>query len=154
MRIISVSCLIFPLLANVAIAQQPTDAQRNAIKQSCRSDYMSYCSSVPTGGRASLECLQQHMSQLSGGCQQAVGAIGGGSSSVAGAAQPHPAPPPPELSPRQEMALMRQSCGSDYRAYCNGVQPGGGRAIACLMRNEENLSPRCKTAMAEARGPR
>ena len=55
---------------------------------------------------------------------------------------------------RQEMAMMRQSCGGDYRAYCRGVQPGGGRAIACLSENEGRLSPTCKGALAEARGAR
>ena len=55
---------------------------------------------------------------------------------------------------RQEMALMRQSCGGDYRAYCRGVQPGGGRAIACLSENETRLSPACKGALGEVSGMR
>ena len=48
------------LIAGVSWAQQPTQAQQNAIRQNCRSDYQSYCSAVPTGGQASLQCLQQH----------------------------------------------------------------------------------------------
>src|SRR5262245_35209944 len=53
-------------------AQQPSQAQVNAIRQACRSDYMAHCSSVPTGGAAALQCLQQHASSMSGGCQQAL----------------------------------------------------------------------------------
>jgi hypothetical protein len=35
-----------------ALAQQPTEAQINAIRQACRADYQTYCASVPTGGSA------------------------------------------------------------------------------------------------------
>ena len=57
------------------LAQQPTDAQRSAIRSACRADYEANCSSVPPGGMASLQCLQQNMSKLSGACQSAVSAI-------------------------------------------------------------------------------
>ncbi|MCC7346483.1 MAG: hypothetical protein IT538_03710 [Variibacter sp.] len=57
------------------LAQQPSQAQVNAIRQSCRSDYMAHCASVPAGGAAALDCLRQHASSLSAACQQAVNAI-------------------------------------------------------------------------------
>src|SRR4051794_8052899 len=53
-------------------AQQPTQAQANAIRQNCRSDYMRHCSDVPTGGAASLACLEEHAAQVSGACRQAL----------------------------------------------------------------------------------
>src|SRR5580698_3339146 len=58
-----------------AFSQAPTDAQRSAIRAQCRSDYEAHCSSVPPGGMASLQCLQQNMSSLSSGCQAAVRAV-------------------------------------------------------------------------------
>ncbi len=57
-----------------AFAQAPTDAQREAIRSACRSDYMAHCSSVPPGGLESLQCLQKNMSSLSGSCKSAVSA--------------------------------------------------------------------------------
>src|SRR5690348_13275717 len=62
-------------LASSAFAQAPTDAQRAAIKSKCRSDYMAHCSSIPPGGAASLQCLQQNMASLSGACASAVKAV-------------------------------------------------------------------------------
>jgi hypothetical protein len=59
-----------------AFSQAPTDAQRNAIRSACRSDYIAHCSSVPPGGMASLQCLQKNMSSLSSSCKAAVDAIG------------------------------------------------------------------------------
>lgn len=155
-----VGLLLFHL-AGTAAAQQPSQAQIGAIKQSCRTDYQSYCSSVPTGGSAAMQCLQEHMGSLSHGCQTAVSAAGAGVSAPPGQA-PQAAPssgaraaaPPPAMSPRQEAALMRRSCGDDFRAYCRGVSPGGGRGLACLSQNQARLSPSCKSALVEARGSR
>src|SRR6202047_3996866 len=59
-------------LSEPALSQAPTDAQRSAIRSQCRSDYQAHCSSIPPGGKASLQCLQQNMSSLSSGCQAAV----------------------------------------------------------------------------------
>jgi hypothetical protein len=58
-----------------AFSQQPTDAQRSAIRSACRSDYQAHCASVPPGGIESLQCLQKSMSSLSSSCQTAVGAV-------------------------------------------------------------------------------
>lgn len=54
---------------------QPTEAQKEAVKSACRSDYMARCSSVTPGGEAALQCLAKNMSSLSSGCQSAVKAI-------------------------------------------------------------------------------
>jgi hypothetical protein len=54
---------------------QPTEAQKEAVKSACRSDYMAHCSSVQPGGEAALQCLAKNMSSLSSGCQSAVKAI-------------------------------------------------------------------------------
>jgi hypothetical protein len=69
-----------------AMAQQPTSAQRDAIRANCRTDYEAHCASVPPGGKPALECLQKNMASLSAACQKAVGAIG--KSSAAPAAAP------------------------------------------------------------------
>jgi len=61
--------------ATSAYSQAPTDAQRSAIRSQCRSDYQAHCASVPPGGKASLQCLQQNMTSLSSGCQAAVRAV-------------------------------------------------------------------------------
>lgn len=62
-------------IASPAHAQAPSQAQRDAIKTQCRSDYMAHCSSIPPGGEASLQCLQKNMSSLSASCAGAVRAV-------------------------------------------------------------------------------
>ena len=142
--------LLLAMLAGTASAQQPTSAQAAAIRSACRADYQSHCASVPTGGSAALQCLMQNAPSLSPGCQQALNAVQGG---AGGAPAPAPAPPPlrqptanqPAPPPAAE---LRQACGFDYRRYCRGIPPGGGRALACLESNSDRLSQSCRGALA------
>ena len=71
----AVLTLIVSFVSGPAVAQGPTEAQREAVKSQCRSDYIAHCSSVPSGGEAALQCLAKNMSSLSGACQAAVRAI-------------------------------------------------------------------------------
>lgn len=150
------------LFAGVAAAQQPTAAQQSAIKSACRSDFMAQCSGVSPGGQAALTCLQQHSSALSSACQSALAALGGSKSAPAATAtSPATAPatapaatatqPAPAFTPREEMAIVRQSCGPDFRRLCSSVALGGGRAIACLRNNLSNLSPTCQKVLTARR---
>src|SRR6516225_7399112 len=76
LRHVSVLCIGVALtVATTAFAEGPSEAQRAAVKSACRSDFMAHCSSVTPGGKEALECLAQHMSSLSGGCQEAVKAV-------------------------------------------------------------------------------
>jgi hypothetical protein len=148
--------LLVLLAGGPAFAQQPTQAQANAIRQACRSDYQAYCAGVPTGGSAALSCLQQNASSLSPGCQSALAAVSHGNTATAPSATTPAmgASPAPSMTPRQELALMRRACGPDYRTYCNGVRPGGGRAIACLEDHSASLSHACRSALLAARQSR
>lgn len=58
------------------------------------------------------------------------------------------APAGADLAPRQEAALIRQSCRRDFRTHCRGVPIGGGNVIACLKANAASLSPGCQSALA------
>jgi hypothetical protein len=48
----------------------------------------------------------------------------------------------------------RAACKADVDKLCPGVQPGGGRIIACLQANEAQVSAACKDALAKAREKR
>lgn len=152
-NILSAACII-GLFAGTALAQQPTAAQQNAIKSACRNDFMAQCSGVQPGGQAALTCLQQHSSSLSSGCQQALSAIGSGKSAPAATtAAPAAAAPAaaPSFTPREEMAIAREACGPDFRAFCKSVALGGGRGIACLRENMSRLSAGCQKVLSAAR---
>jgi hypothetical protein len=39
-------------------------------------------------------------------------------------------------------------CRQDLQKLCNGIRPGGGRLIACLLSKQAELSPPCQKALA------
>ncbi|MGC2779415.1 MAG: hypothetical protein WA418_27640 [Bradyrhizobium sp.] len=51
----------------------------------------------------------------------------------------------------QDMSAMRQACGSDVRALCSGIMPGGGRIKQCMVEKFDRLSDGCKTALKDAK---
>jgi hypothetical protein len=44
------------------------------------------------------------------------------------------------------VAILRAGCAEDVQRLCAGVQPGGGRILACLKQNKDSLSDKCKQA--------
>jgi hypothetical protein len=86
------ACVVW---APTAWTQQPSPDQINAIRASCRSDFMANCSGVPRGGAEALACLKQHMAQLSAPCQTAANAATPKAPAPAAALPPAPPGPPP-----------------------------------------------------------
>jgi hypothetical protein len=51
----------------------------------------------------------------------------------------------------QEMtSAQRKACMGDYEKFCKGTAPGGGRIIACLSKQSDQLAPACKKVLAAA----
>jgi hypothetical protein len=129
-------------LSGLVVAQQPSQQQVAAIKQACRADYQANCASVPTGGQAALNCLQQNAANTSPGCQQA---LAGGAAPAPVAAAPAAAPMT-QPTPQQQQAI-KQACRADYQANCASVPTGGQAALNCLQQNAANTSPGCQQAL-------
>jgi hypothetical protein len=157
------------IFATAAHAQAPSEAQREAIKSQCRSDYMAHCSSIPPGGEASLQCLQKNMSSLSSSCQTAVRAVEApakpaetaapksaapaAAAAPAKSAEPKAAAAPAAGQPTSaQISAIRSACRSDYPKVCAGVPTGGAPALQCLEKNKAKLSAGCEKAVSAASG--
>jgi hypothetical protein len=88
------SYLLAATLAPTA-AQQPTQAQRDAVRAACRSDFMANCAGVQPGGKEALECLVRNEPKLSSSCRSAVNAIATPASGAAAPAPTAATPPKP-----------------------------------------------------------
>ena len=42
----------------------------------------------------------------------------------------------------------RGACKADYDKFCAGTTPGGGRVVACLTKQQNQLSDACKKVLA------
>jgi hypothetical protein len=174
-RLVSMAAVMFAVVAP-AFSQAPTDAQRNAIRSECRSDYEAHCASIPPGGAASLQCLQSNMSSLSSGCQTAVRAVEApvapkAESAPAAAPKIESAPAAATAKPAVETAApkaaantplkkpssaqaaaIRSACRADYQKVCAGVPTGGAAALQCLEKNKAKVSDSCQQAVNAATG--
>jgi hypothetical protein len=158
---------------------QPTEAQKEAVKSACRSDYMAHCSSVTPGGEEALQCLAKNMSSLSGSCQSAVKAIEASAapknepaksepakSEATPAAAPKTETAKPAAEPKGESkptaaagkpssaqaAAIKSACRGDYPKVCASVPPGGAPALECLEKNKAKVSAGCSKALAAVSG--
>jgi hypothetical protein len=133
-----------------AAAGGPSPEQLKALKFTCRADFSRHCKGIPPGPEAFV-CLQAHQGQLTPNCRTSVAAIAdempAGGMSAAAVAAPV-APPPAHVghpSPANAIVMLR-ACKLDLLRHCRGVEPGGGRELACLAVHEGSLSMRCKMA--------
>jgi hypothetical protein len=55
---------------------------------------------------------------------------------------------------RSEAIALMRACRSDYDRLCAGVQPGGGRVLACLQNHVSQLSAACGQAVPRAQSLR
>lgn len=166
--------------ATSAFAQAPTEAQKSAIRSACRSDFIAHCSSVTPGGVEAYQCLQSHMSSLSGGCQTAVRAVepAAAPKTEAAPAKSEPAKSEPakteaapaaapaakstaEAAPKAapakqpssaQVAAVKSACRADYPKVCASVPPGGAPALECLEKNKARVSAACAKAVSAVAG--
>ena len=153
LRFLRITSFVCALVASAfpAPAQQPTQAQANAIRGACRNDYMNHCADVPTGGTEALQCLQQHAGEVSSGCRTALAPLNAPKAPAPAASTGStPIPPMPPMEQRDAIRLLRVDCGADYRTYCNNVEFGGGRAFSCLREHGAQLAPECRSALLAA----
>jgi Cysteine rich repeat len=147
---------IVALASNTIAAQEPTQAERDAIRSACRSDFMAHCASVQPGGKEALECLLKNDSQLSPSCKSAVSAV---------VRKPEPAAQEPAASTSapagdaakarstqtqdEQIKAIRQACTlDDFMAHCSWIQPSSPEVVLCLKANAAGLSPSCRAAIA------
>ncbi len=85
-------------------------------QKACHADAQRLCKGVPFGGGRVINCLQEHIDQVSPDCK--------GSLPVSQAPQ--------------------DPCRADADRFCKGVPPGGGRIVECLKEHQAKLSPGCR----------
>lgn len=131
-----------------AAAQQPGPEQIETVRQACRSDFVSHCSSVQPGGPEALQCLQRNAAQLSAACSNAITA----------AAPSSDQPPPEAATPlpqraqtisQDQLSAMRRACTlNDFMSHCSWIEPSSAELLQCLRANAAQLSPACRTAVS------
>src|SRR5580704_13214317 len=169
LRYFAFAGLLLALSHEQVSAQQPTQAQRDAIRAACRSDFMANCSGVQPGGKEAFDCLLQNDAKLSPSCQAAVNAAAPKPAEPAAAAAPEPAAPansetappaakveraPPGIqvapaeAPNEQVKTVQQACTlNDFVSHCSWIAPNNPEILQCLKANAADLSPNCQAAV-------
>jgi hypothetical protein len=115
--------MFFTLLAVLCL---PAFAQNRP----CADDVAKFCKGVKGRPGQIMQCLKEHQSELSPGCQNQVQVM------------------------EARMKAMSDACRSDMQRFCQHVSPSDGRIAKCLKQHESELAPTCKAELAQARSLR
>ena len=147
---------------NPTAAQQPSPAQRDAIRSACRSDFIANCSGIQPGGKEAFACLQGNETKLSASCRTAINAVAlkpevpatvapaapdAAAQSGNSVAEPSPKTKKAETQ-EDQIKRVRQACSlDDFMAHCSWIAPSSPEVLLCLKANAAGLSPPCQTAI-------
>ena len=104
----------------------------STVTEGCKKEIDSYCKAVTPGEGRILACLYAHSEKLSNRCEYAL---------YDAAAQLERAV--------AALTYVANECDDDLEKFCSSVQPGEGRLLQCLEKNEKKVSDRCKSALKD-----
>jgi hypothetical protein len=106
-------------------------AARSEVEDPCAADVTQFCSDVKVGHGRVQECLRQHEARLSPqrGAKRAAAAA----------------------KLRGYVEEYASACRRDAARLCSGVKPGSGRIVACLIRQQDELSTACEAKTERVR---
>jgi hypothetical protein len=122
----------FPALAAEGPAEMVSMKIVDTVAKGCKKELESYCKDVTPGEGRILACLYAHEDKISGQCEFAL---------YDAAAELQWA--------LNAMTYVANECRDDLKANCAEVQPGQGRILECLNKNEKKVSSRCKQALKD-----
>lgn len=93
----------------------------------CAGDIQSLCQGIPAGGARIYYCLKSNWNNLSDGCKATFDQAN-------------------QLA--REVSL---DCQADVFSWCQGVPPGQGRILSCLISHYDDLSSGCVDGLAKLR---
>ncbi len=104
----------------------------DTVTKGCKKELDTYCKEVTPGEGRLLACLYAYEDKLSGQCEYALY----------------------DAAVQLERALTALSyvaneCRDDLQKFCSNIMPGEGRLMACMDKNEKQISSRCKQAMKD-----
>jgi len=131
-KIIAASIVAGALLVAGRAQAQAQESLADQVKKACNKELTTFCKGVMPGQGRVLACLYAFEDKVSDKCEYAV---------YDAAAQLEQAV--------TALKFAASQCNDDLQKFCANVQPGEGRALACLNKNDKNVSQQCKDALKQ-----
>lgn len=93
--------------------------------RSCKADVEAFCAGLRPGGGRVLQCLEDHLLELSPPCRSETSGF---------------------VEARERYAAVKQACRADAERLCQGVPQRAGPLLQCLQAHEPSLSSQCNAA--------
>jgi len=128
-----IGCLVV-LVMFVFAGSQVLAAEQliESVKKGCSKELTTYCKEVTPGEGRVIACLYAFSDKLTPQCEYAL---------YDAAAQLERAV--------TALAYVANECRTDLTSFCSDIQPGQGRLLQCIDKNNAKISSRCKQAMKE-----
>jgi hypothetical protein len=104
----------------------------DTVAKGCEKELTTYCKDVTPGEGRVLACLYAFEDKLSAKCEYALFDVASQLERAVAA-----------------LAYAANECRDDLKKFCSNVQPGQGRLLKCIEKNEKTVSKRCKDALKE-----
>jgi len=100
--------------------------------KTCDADTKKFCPGIPVNSQKSFMCLMAYEDKISKECKLGIA----------------------EAAMALKNGMMAidysiKSCEADADKHCLDVQPGNGRIVSCLKKNESKLNKKCISALKE-----
>jgi hypothetical protein len=134
---IAVVCMV-AFMGGVACAEQKGPAEAVAqslvrtVAEGCKAELETYCKDVTPGEGRVLACLYAYEDKLSNRCEYAL----------------YDAASQLQIAVTA-LTYAANECRDDLKAYCSSIEPGQGRLLQCLNKNNAKVSSRCKQALKD-----
>jgi len=131
MRKVIASSLVAAVLL-FGVHARAADSIADNVKKACHKELTTFCKGVMPGEGRILACLYAFEDKVSDKCEYAVYDAA--------------------LQLEQAVAALKfaaSQCKDDLMKFCANVQIGQGRALACLNKNEKDVSQGCKDALRQ-----
>lgn len=135
-RALPLALLVAGLMAAAAPARAGTVSYAEAgglLAKHCGEDIMKFCRGLNLGNGAISNCLAEHASRLSPACAANHESIRQMTEARAAA-----------------QAEVFKACDRDRREFCQGMVPGDGNILSCLIEASKVVSQACMSAITNA----
>jgi hypothetical protein len=130
MKMTVIVAVVTMLLAgDMAVAQE---SLVDTVARGCDREIKTFCKDVTPGEGRVLACLYSFWDKLSDQCDNAL---------YDAAAQLQRA--------IAVLSYLENECRDDLKTYCANIQPGEGRLLQCLDKNDAKITKRCKQAVKD-----
>jgi hypothetical protein len=117
------------IVAALLAAMGSALAEQQDAGGACRADAQRLCKGVEPGQGRLAQCMKEHEAQVSAECKAHMQKM--------------------HEAMQARMQEFNDACKADVQQHCKDVQPGEGRIVGCLRKNEGTLSAPCKEQLAK-----